>query len=97
MKLVISRRIGDKLRKKHGVSVKELQECFMNRMGRDLFDQRAEHQTDPRTRWFLAYTNRQRLLKVVFIPLAPGGGVEIKTAYEANATEIRIYQKYGSS
>lgn len=93
MKLIISTRIANKLRRKHGVSEKELYECFENRMGKDLFDVREEHKTDPPTRWFLACTNHQRLLKVVFVPRPTG--VEIKTAYEPNPVEIDIYRRHG--
>lgn len=93
MRLKISTRIQKKLREKHGVTHKELLECFENRRGADLFDTRAEHLTDPLTRWFLAYTNHCRLLKIVFIPR--GDEMEIKSVYEPNGDEIRIYRKYG--
>lgn len=93
LKLKISKRIADKIRDKHGVSRKDVYECFENRRGKDLFDTRAEHLTDPLTRWFLAYTNHKRLLKVVFIPV--DGWMEIKSVFEPNAEEIRIYDKYG--
>lgn len=95
MKLKISHRVSEKLHAKHKVTVKELMECFENRQGRDLFDTRAGHQTDPMTRSFLACTNHNRLLKVVFVPDAASKDVEIKTAYEPNDEEIRIYKKYG--
>lgn len=95
VKIELSSRVRDKLRDKHRVTEKELRECFENRAGRDLFDSRAEHQTDPLTRWFLAYTNRQRLLKIVFIPNVLGKGVRVKTAYEPNHGEIEIYKKHG--
>lgn len=94
MKLNISPRVLAKLRDKHNVSRKDVWECFENRQGRDLFDTRAEHQTDPKTRWFLACTNHNRLLKVVFIPDVAGKAVDIKSAYEPNDEEIRIYRKY---
>lgn len=95
MRLKVSHRVTEKLRNKHKVTLKEITECFENRQGRDLFDTRAEHQTDPKTRWFLACTNHNRLLKVVFVPDAVDKSVDIKTAYEPNDTEIRIYKKYG--
>lgn len=95
MKLIISQRVRSKLQDKHNVSEKEVEECFENRMGRDLFDTREEHKTDPPTRWFLSCTNHQRLLKVGFVPSKKG--MEIKTAYDANQTEISIYKKHGWS
>ncbi|HWU76326.1 MAG TPA: DUF4258 domain-containing protein [Rhodanobacter sp.] len=93
MRLKISPRIQKKLDEKHGVTTKELLECFENRRGADLFDTRAEHRTDPLTRWFLAHTNHCRLLKIVFIPR--GDEMEIKSVFEPNEEEIRIYKKYG--
>lgn len=93
MRFKISARIRQKMLAKHGVTEKELVECFENRRGADLFDTRAEHITDPLTRWFLAHTNHCRLLKVVFIPV--DGVMEIKSVFEPNEEEIRIYRKYG--
>ncbi|MGH8160241.1 MAG: DUF4258 domain-containing protein [Rhodanobacter sp.] len=93
MQLKISTRIQRKLNEKHGVTHKELFECFENRRGSDLFDTRAAHITDPLTRWFLAYTNHCRLLKIVFIPR--GDVMEIKSVFEPNEEEVRIYRKYG--
>lgn len=95
MKLRISQRVSAKLRDKHKVTAKEIMECFQNRQGRDLFDTRARHQTDPETRWFLACTNHNRLLKVVFMSDVANKHVEIKSAYEPNDDEVRIYKKYG--
>jgi uncharacterized DUF497 family protein len=95
MKLKVSHRVSEKLRDKHKVTMKEIAECFQNRQGRDLFDTRARHQTDPKTRWFLACTNHDRLLKIVFMPDVANRYVEIKSAYEPNDEEVRIYKKYG--
>ena len=55
-------------------------------------DRREEHKADPATRWFVAQTNRGRCLKVVFIPI--DGQFRIRTAYEANSEELRIYNKF---
>jgi uncharacterized DUF497 family protein len=94
MKIRMSEKTRQKLATKHGgVSDKEIRECFENREGLDLFDTRAEHLTDPLTRWFIAQTNHRRLLKIVFIPVKDS--IEIKSVYEPNEEEIRIYHKYG--
>lgn len=93
MRLNISTQVRKKMDLKHNVTPKELFECFENRTGSDLFDTRTEHITDPLTRWFLAYTNHCRLLKVVFIPR--DGVMDIKSVFEPNSDEIRIYKKYG--
>lgn len=95
LRFKISSRVCEKMKDKHNVTEKELFECFENRNGKDLFDTRTEHITDPLTRWFLAYTNHCRLLKVVFIPR--GDEIEIKSIYPPNDEEIRIYRKYGLS
>ena len=93
MGLVISQKIREKLREKHCVTEEEIVQCFASREGRFLIDTREEHFTDPPTQWFIAQTSYGRLLKVVFV--LKGEDTYIKTAYEPNETEIRIYNKYG--
>ena len=94
--LKISEDVQDKLDNKHFVSRKEVEECLANRMsGVLLEDDREKHRTNPPTQWFLARTNRKRLLKIVFI--LRGNEVHLKTAYEANADEINIYCTRGGS
>ena len=89
--LIISAAIEQKLAGKHGVSRREVEQCFENCEGEHLEDTREEHLTDPPTRWFIALTNRGRLLKIVF--MLKDGKVWLKTAYEPNDTEIRIYNR----
>lgn len=79
--------------KKPPVKQDEILECFANRAGKFLLDTREDHQSDPPTRWFIAETNFGRKLKVAFI--AKGLVVVIRTAYDPNDEEIRIYNKYG--
>jgi hypothetical protein len=43
--------------------------------------------------WFLAATNTNRILKVVFV--FNDGDFYIKTAYEPNTDEIEIYLAHG--
>lgn len=93
MDLSISVRTKDKLANKHAVTENEIEQCFLNRTGKYLYDLREQHQTDPKTRWFIAETNHGRLLKICFIPKT--GGAIIRTAYEPNTNEINIYEKYG--
>lgn len=88
----ISSKVKSKLLTKHrGVTEEEIEECFASREGSFLEDIRAEHATDPPTKWFVAETDMGRILKVAFIY---DGDIVIKTAYEANPEEIRIYTKY---
>jgi len=76
------------------VSKEEIEQCFLNRTGAYLLDEREEHASDPPTRWFISETDFGRELKIVFIP--KGNDVIIRTAYDPNPEERRIYQKYGS-
>lgn len=64
---VHSLRIDNKLDAKHGVSLDEIDQCFENKCGFFLVDDREDHKTDPATLWFVAETNKGRLLKVIFI------------------------------
>ncbi|MFC0708676.1 ADP-ribosyl-(dinitrogen reductase) hydrolase [Azorhizophilus paspali] len=91
--LIISDAIQEKLDRKHGgITRREIEQCFENCEGEHLVDTREEHRTDPPTKWFVAQTNTGRLLKVVFV--FKDGSVYLKTAYEANPDEIRIYEKF---
>ena len=92
--LYISPDVLDKLRDKHRVSRPEVEQCFMNREGRLLLDNRPQNRTTPPTQWFIAETNRGRQLKVIFV--ADGqGGYNLKSAFEPNEDELRIYSRHG--
>lgn len=94
MRLVISQNVAKKLSEKHRVSRSELEQCFENRIGGLLLDTREEHRTDPPTLWFLSETDAGRKLKIVFVQR--GELVFLKTAYDANEDERRIYlDKFG--
>lgn len=103
MAIWISPRVRAKLANKHCVSETEIRQCFENMQGEFLRDPREKHQTEPPTYWFVAETNARRSLKIVCIfrkmPSADGSPpelrIEIKTAYDANATEIQIYSRHG--
>lgn len=92
MTLIISEAMRAKLASKHVVLENEVAECFANRVGDYLVDDREEHKTDPATLWFVAETDRGRKLKICFIPR--NKDLFIRTAYDANEDEIRIYNKY---
>lgn len=94
MKLLISQGVRAKLSgKEPPVSEEDIIQCFANRSGRELVDTRADNLTNPLTRWFIAETDFGRKLKVCYVPLPHG--IQIKTTYEPNAEELRIYSKYG--
>lgn len=93
MNLEISKAILSKLNTKHGVTEAEVRQCFENREGKLLEDAREEHKTNPPTQWFIACTNKQRKLKVVFV--LKGNVIHLKTAYEPNQSELSIYSQNG--
>ena len=91
--LIISPSTEAKLKSKHGVTIAEVRQCFRNKNGRLLTDNRALVKTNPPTLWFIADTNKARALKIVYIQI--GLQVQLKTAYEPNEVELAIYQKFG--
>lgn len=91
--LRISESVLKKLTDRHRVSRSEVEQCFKNRYGRLLLDDRALTKSDPPTLWFIAATNHGRSLKIVYIQ--KGSTVQLKTAYEPNDDESRIYTRHG--
>lgn len=95
MILHISDEIEKKLRDRHGVDQFDILQCFGNQTRSALIDEREEHKTDPPTQWFISETDSGRLLKIVFIQLTVLD-VVIKSAYEPDPDEERIYQKFST-
>ncbi len=96
MTLSISLKVRQKLaRKTPSVSVPEIEQCFANRTGTYLIDTRESHQSDPPTKWFIAETDYGRKLKICFIQ--DGSTIIIKTAYDPNQDELRIYSKFADT
>ncbi|HGM5493476.1 hypothetical protein ACUNEV_26590 [Serratia sp. IR-2025] len=93
MTIVISEEIEDKLRIKHQVTEKEVQEALANCTGNLLIDNREQHRTNPPTNWIIAETNQRRELKICFIII--DGDIHIKSAFEPNEQERTIYAKHG--
>lgn len=91
--LFIASAILEKLSEKHGVTRREVEQCFENRVGNYLLDDREEHRTDPPTLWFVAPTNQDRLLKVMFI--FADGNIHIKSAYDPSDAVVSMYEKLG--
>lgn len=95
MALKISSKVQAKLAsKKPPVTQAEIEQCFANRTGIYLLDSREEHASDPPTQWFIAETYYGRELKVVFIQR--DNDIVIRTAYDPNADEVRIYKKFAT-
>lgn len=70
----------------------EVEEAFYNSSGKYLIDIREEHKTHPSTYWFISETYEGRLLKICFIIYHNKRIINIKTAYEPDDTEVRIYE-----
>jgi hypothetical protein len=88
-----SETVEQKLKQKHVVSPSEVIECFENRDGKFAYDTRDEHQTNPPSLWFIAETKAGRRLKVVFLRYSKIDYV-VKSAFEPNADEERLYRAY---
>lgn len=93
MEIHVSEAVIRKLKEKHKVNPQEVRECFQNLKTKYAYDTRPEHQTNPPTLWFVAQTNAGRKLKVVFVRYSKTE-VVLKSAYNANADEIRLYEIY---
>ena len=52
--LVVAAAIASKLHKKHHVSINEVEQCFVNKVGNLLYDTRAKTKTIPPTLWVIA-------------------------------------------
>ena len=91
-KILVSDEMRAKLAGEHDVGVPEVHQCFANRTGKLLTDSREEHRTDPPTLWFIAPTNKGRLLKVCYVPRTD---FYIRTCYPPNDVELAIYRKHG--
>jgi uncharacterized DUF497 family protein len=90
--LKISDAVLEKLTIKHGVSRREVEQCFDNKCGLLLEDDREYHKSDPPTLWFVAPTNAQRELKVIFI--CRDGVLHLRSAYDADDNIKRIYNNF---
>jgi hypothetical protein len=90
----VSEQVKEKLRVRHQVAMREVYQCFENRHGKLLTDQRELTRTDPPTLWFIARTNQNRLLKIVYIQ--KDSRVILKTAFSPNATELELYERFGA-
>ncbi len=55
---------------------------------------RAEHETFPSSFWFIFETAEGRVLKICFIPIFDKKRIVLKTAFDAEAWEIREYESY---
>jgi len=92
LRLVVTDQVLEKITNKHKVTKSEVVQCFANKLGKSLEDDREDHRTDPPTRWFIAETDAGRILKVVYV--REKDVVFLKTAYPPSEEEQRIYKKF---
>lgn len=90
--LRISPGVLEKIVAKHKVDRREVEQCFENKCGSYLLDNREDHKSDPPTLWFVAPTNKGRLLKIVFI--YRDGYLNLRSAYDADAKVQGIYDRH---
>jgi hypothetical protein len=91
-------RISDDVAKKitdRNITPLEVEQCFLNVEYGYCEDTRAKHLTNPTTKWFVAKTDKDRTLKIMFVP--EKDGVDLKSAYEATENICRIYKKYAAT
>ncbi|CAM5779616.1 ADP-ribosyl-(dinitrogen reductase) hydrolase [Ottowia pentelensis] len=91
LKFSIAPSILKKLTEKHSVTRNEVEQCFLNRKFPVLLDDLEDHQTDPPSLFFIAYTNAGRRLKVVYIQKGPN--VVIKTCFEPTDAMVAVYHQ----
>lgn len=92
--LIVSRKVKEKIENRHELLIREICEAFANKEGAFLRDAREDPDKMPFSQWFVAQTDKGKLIKVAFILDDENRKVIIKTAYEPNEEEVRIYKKY---
>lgn len=91
MALIVSPKIVRKINDKHNVTKDEVEQCFMNRAGPYLTDEREQHttRTGAPTLWFVGETDTGRPLKIVFVLEHPN--VYLRTAFQPTEKQKQDY------
>ncbi len=95
LRLIIGKAILKKCNDRHQVSEAEIREALSRYNGIELEDTREWNKSTPGTKWFLGRTGNGRLLKLVYIPYEDDGVAILRTCYEPNPIEIRIFRNFG--
>ncbi|MBF0442265.1 MAG: ADP-ribosyl-(dinitrogen reductase) hydrolase [Oligoflexales bacterium] len=93
LELYISKKIEEKLREKHNVTVTEVEDAYDLYTGYELEDRRENNRTNPPTHWFIGETLAGRKLKIVYIPRVDLGVAILRTAYPPSKREIQVFKK----
>lgn len=91
-RFIVSPSIRDKIALR-SITERHIEQCFANRCGEFLVDEREDHKSDPATLWFISETNDGTPLKIAFIPR--GNDFYIRSAFPANEKQTRIYNDLG--
>jgi len=92
VKLIATDAVKEKLWNERELTLEEVQEAWESCGGPWLIDDREKNRTHPPTVWALAWTDLGRLLKLVVIPHRARGIAVLRTAYEPDEDEVRLYE-----
>ena len=92
--LYISDRIVEKIKNKHRLDKDEVIQAWKKYDGITLADTRERYWTYPPTEWFLVRSDSGKLLKIIFM-IDDDGTAYLKSAFEADKTEKRIFLAHG--
>lgn len=92
MKLVATDAVKAKLLDERELYFEEVLEAWESCSGPWIIDDRERNKTKPPTVWALAWTDLGRLLKLVVIPHRDKGIAILRTAFEPDEDEVKIYE-----
>lgn len=70
----------------------EVEDAWYLHEGHFLEDTREDHKSEPPTLWFISETINGRKLKIVIVPNKELGVAALRTAYEPDENEVKIYE-----
>jgi len=92
MRLVATEAVKAKLWDERELDFGEVLEAWESCSGPWLIDDRERNRTQPPTVWELAWTDLGRLLKLVVIPHRKKGIAVLRTAFEPDEDEVKLYE-----
>jgi len=92
VKLIATETVRAKLWDEHELDFEEVLEAWEGCSGPWLVDDREKNRTTPPTVWALAWTDLGRLLKLVVIPHRAQGIAVLRTAFEPDEDEVKLYE-----
>ena len=92
MRLVATDAVKSKLWDERDLSFEEVLEAWESCSGPWFIDDRARNRSNPPTVWALPCTDLGRLLKLVVIPHREKGISVLRTAFEPDEDEVKLYE-----